>query len=192
MRGWWFRRGDLSERIACGLCWRYRFDGAAAQSRRAIECAGKMATLSVEQRKSLGKRARERIVESFSIATCWQNYRDMYAALLRAKGVTRPDTPGAGPAGVRYLMIVLRIGRAFVDEHCDAPVGQTSTVWRCLPVRWPGAAGARASVKTRWCPALAARSIEIPRPPAARPLSRRVSYRATGHAQKHSPPGSGK
>jgi glycosyltransferase involved in cell wall biosynthesis len=49
----------------------------------------KMATLSIEQRKSLGKRARERIVDSFSIGICWQNYRDMYAALLRAKGVTK-------------------------------------------------------------------------------------------------------
>ena len=48
-----------------------------------------MATLSLDQRKTLGKRARERIVESFSIAVCWQKYRDMYATLLRAKRVTR-------------------------------------------------------------------------------------------------------
>jgi glycosyltransferase involved in cell wall biosynthesis len=48
-----------------------------------------MATLSLEQREKLGKLARERIVECFSITVCWQKYRDMYATLLRAKGVTR-------------------------------------------------------------------------------------------------------
>lgn len=48
-----------------------------------------MATLSLEQRKTLGRLARERIVESFSITVCWQQYRDMYTTLLRAKGVTR-------------------------------------------------------------------------------------------------------
>jgi glycosyltransferase involved in cell wall biosynthesis len=48
-----------------------------------------MATLGLEQRKKLGTLARERIVESFSISVCWQKYREMYATLLRAKGVTR-------------------------------------------------------------------------------------------------------
>ncbi|WP_244438800.1 glycosyltransferase [Paraburkholderia dilworthii] len=47
-----------------------------------------MATLSLEQRKKLGERARERIVEQFSITVCWQKYREMYTALLRGKGVT--------------------------------------------------------------------------------------------------------
>ena len=44
--------------------------------------------LSRDQRRDLGKVARERIVQSFSIAACWQKYRDMYTMLLRAKGVT--------------------------------------------------------------------------------------------------------
>jgi glycosyltransferase involved in cell wall biosynthesis len=48
-----------------------------------------MATLGLEQRKKLGTLARERIVESFSISVCWQQYREMYATLLREKGVTR-------------------------------------------------------------------------------------------------------
>jgi glycosyltransferase involved in cell wall biosynthesis len=47
-----------------------------------------MAMLSRDQRRDLGKVARERIVQSFSIAACWQKYRDMYTMLLRAKGVT--------------------------------------------------------------------------------------------------------
>jgi glycosyltransferase involved in cell wall biosynthesis len=48
-----------------------------------------MATLSLEQREKLGRLARERIVECFSITVCWQKYRDMYTTLLRAKDVTR-------------------------------------------------------------------------------------------------------
>lgn len=48
-----------------------------------------MASLSQEQRKTLGTLARKRIVESFSIAICWQKYREMYAALLGSKSAAR-------------------------------------------------------------------------------------------------------
>ena len=48
-----------------------------------------MASLSQEQRKTLGTLARKRIVESFSIAICWQKYREMYAALLGSNSAAR-------------------------------------------------------------------------------------------------------
>jgi glycosyltransferase involved in cell wall biosynthesis len=56
---------------------------------RLADALTKMAQLDAPQRRALGERARARIVDSFSIAVCWDKYRQLYASF-------RADAPARG------------------------------------------------------------------------------------------------